>query len=776
MEEEKTAIHAEYEQERIAYQKLLKEYNMLEAANDDLKEKVNVLRGDKHDRTISNVSMTSSVMNEDDFTSMESAYGGSSASSQNDVGLMMKLQNALKEAHRERDQLEKRLEEAENTSGSSPQQSTDLLKLQDLEIENNKLREDMTKLRKSIADTTDNDNEAVREMADQYEMIQEELDRVKAECLQLRSVLANVQLSGSEADQVSLQSSDNVEEVLQAYETQKKVIQQLQSSLNIERDRANKSEKEMKVELEKLRVLSADQQSVIQTGMNKTPANQQEAFMQHELTRLTGENFDMREQNEAKEDQIKRLKRQMKMYMKRLQEAGMMASIVEIEERENRDHNDVGEGDQSMPVILKKESDQLGMLEYNKDQEDKLLRAIITELKPRTAAQMLPGLPAYVMFMLIRHLDHINDDRSVRTLIQGAISHVKKTIKKRGQTDIELKTLWLSNTLRLLHCLKQYSGEEQFQNASTEHQKSHCLRNFDLSAYRRVLSDIAVWIYQGITKVMEEEIQPVLVIALLEHEGISNLTNDKPRPQHRARAGSNDNNLDSSGHLDPKEALDQLLTLLTKFHMTLQKHGLDPEIISQIFRQIFYYLCAGSLNNLLLRKDMCHWSRGMQIRYNVAQLEQWARDQNLENEGTKVIDTLGPVIQATQLLQARKTEEDVTGICEMCDKLRVSQIIKILNLYTPADEFEERVSPAFVRKIQNKLQERAMEEAKNQVRIQRKTVETFSLFFMYFQVTLLMDTKFSFAVRFPFNPSNINLAELEIPELYSGVTPLVRKV
>ena len=39
--------------------------------------------------------------------------------------------------------------------------------------------------------------------------------------------------------------------------------------------------------------------------------------------------------------------------------------------------------------------------------------------------------------------------------------------------------------------------------------------------------------------------------------------------------------------------------------------------------------------------------------------------------------------------------------------------------------------------------ERAMEEAKN-------------------QVTLLMDTKFSFAVRFPFNPSNINFAELEV--------------
>ena len=105
------------------------------------------------------------------------------------------------------------------------------------------------------------------------------------------------------------------------------------------------------------------------------------------------------------------------------------------------------------------------------------------------------------------------------------------------------------------------------------------------------------------------------------------------------------------------------------------------------------------------------------------------------------------------------------------------------------DEFEERVSPAFVRKIQGRLQvmisdaksrnvmihskERAMEEAKN-------------------QVTLLMDTKFSFAVRFPFNPSNINFAELEVkfeilhteilnlnpqvPELYNNLPSLVRKV
>ncbi len=127
----------------------------------------------------------------------------------------------------------------------------------------------------------------------------------------------------------------------------------------------------------------------------------------------------------------------------------------------------------------------------------------------------------------------------------------------------------------------------------------------------------------------------------------------------------------------------------------------------------------------------------------------------------------------------------------MCSSLKVSQIIKILNLYTPADEFEERVSPSFVRKIQAKLQERAVAESEQQVRpsftyffqslnllfpisdtfLYILTFCTFSI-----QVTLLMDTKFSYAVRFPFNPSNIQLEELEIPEFYNSLQKLLKKV
>ena len=309
MEEEKAAIHAEYEQERIAYQKLLKDYNLLETANDDLKDRVTMLRGGgKSDRAVSNLSMTSSLMTEEDVSLVtmredESAYGGSMSDRSNvvsrqerdrnletvtvmpeDVGLMMKLQAALKEAHREKEVLEKKVEEYESSS-PRVEQSSEMLRLQELEMENVKLKEDMTRLRSAIVDS-DGDNEAVREMAEQYENIQEEYDRVKVECLQLKTVLANVQLSGSlESGEPGSLVSDNADDVMMAYETQKKVIQQLQASLNQEKVRSVRAERETRAELEKLRALSSEQQTVIQTNMNKSPTNQTEAYMQHELTR-----------------------------------------------------------------------------------------------------------------------------------------------------------------------------------------------------------------------------------------------------------------------------------------------------------------------------------------------------------------------------------------------------------------------------------------------------------------------------------------------------------
>jgi hypothetical protein len=111
------------------------------------------------------------------------------------------------------------------------------------------------------------------------------------------------------------------------------------------------------------------------------------------------------------------------------------------------------------------------------------------------AVNLLPGLPAYILFMCIRHTDYTNDDDKVRALLTATINTIKKVIKKRHE-DLDTTVLWLSNTLRLLHNLKQYSGDKTFQAENTQKQNEQCLHNFDLSEYRQVLSDIAVWIYQ----------------------------------------------------------------------------------------------------------------------------------------------------------------------------------------------------------------------------------------------------------------------------------------
>jgi len=59
-------------------------------------------------------------------------------------------------------------------------------------------------------------------------------------------------------------------------------------------------------------------------------------------------------------------------------------------------------------------------------------------------------------------------------------------------------------------------------------------------------------------------------------------------------------------------------------------------------------------------------------RYNLSQVEQWLRERRLHDGGA--LDVFEPMIEATQLLQARKTDADVASICDMCAHLSTSQV------------------------------------------------------------------------------------------------------
>ena len=699
--EEKARFQADADQERMAYQKLLQQYNRVEAQLENAQTELNHYRRQSiagipggsmasfysESEGIAGMNADGIIMDDGIFDGSVSGkssvrstlgkdrgrldnidwkdQGDENAGDIDPFALNSKLQQKVKELQDANENLKRKNEKRLNDEGNNNRdnrQTEELVKLQEYEMENNRLKTDLKKLRDSLSEG-DHSN-YLTELTNQYEKIQDELERRREECVQLRTILANVSLDGQPMSKLAdsgingdvgfgeMESIPEGDELVSAYDTQKRIITQLQQQMLEEKSDSREIEGELREELDSTRKTCEGQQNLIDQALSgkggRTTST--EACLQHEITRLTSENFDLRERVEGLNDNKRQYKRMLKAYMKKMSETGTTIPDIDFAAPLEGAVEQGAVMSELMSVIRKKDNDYLGIFEYRKEQEEQILKALIYDLKPKVALQMLPGLPAYILFMMIRYTDYVNNEGNVRSLIQQSIFFVKKVIKRKGMNDLEVKTLWLSNVLRILNNLMQYSGEKQYQAQSTEKQVDQSLRNFDLSEFRRVLRDVAIWIYQGITKLVEEEIQPILVAATLEHEGISGMGD--MTPQTSMIGGGVDESLQNkSSTIDPHEALDKLLRLLTRFHVIFTKHGLDPEIISQIFKQIFFYICAGSLNNLLLRKELCHWSRGMQIRYNIAQLEQWARDQKVHDDRSPVLDALAPIVQASQLLQ-----------------------------------------------------------------------------------------------------------------------------
>ncbi|XP_025081332.1 unconventional myosin-Va-like isoform X4 [Pomacea canaliculata] len=821
VEAAKRGLIQEFEAERSHHQRLVKEHARLQQRLENLQGEMQVLTSPTghHHRTPSDISAISTESfassadtekREDDedqgydtakrkgeavrkvpsFSEKSPAERLAPKKTEDvDVGLLLKLQNKVKDLEKDRARLLERLEKYEDEGGPGESgfirdSAFDALKMQELENEKDKLKREVERLMKSIAATTnfgDNGGQVSpaakefldqgslsRQLAfykDQFEAMTDELERRREECLQLRAMMADRMITMHSIAKESYGGQDDIvnedNELEMAYKTQKDLNRLLQNQLeNVEKELKRK-DKAYQQELVELRKENERQQKLIgqqrrqlkRNSLTLGPEAKIEATMQHEITRMTAENLDLRETIDKQSEQIRKLKKMLKIYAKKLKDgeglparwSWMTTSVsvtseiaAEIAAELEQDEKDKGGATMGATVKLR-ERTYMGMFEYRREDEGALIKNLILELKPKVAAGLIPGLPSYVLFMCVRHTDYINDDDKVKALLTGTINGIKKVVKKHTD-DLERVTLWLANTCRLMHTLKQYSGDKQFQVDNQPRQNEMCLRNFDLSEYRQVFSDLAIWIYQTLIKFMQELLQPSIVPAILEHEAIAGLTASKPSGL-RGRSSSNARDLDDGK--EDAHSLDALMRTLNSYMRILTQHAVDPELVKQIFRQLYYFMCAGALNNLLLRKDMCNWSKGMQIRYNLSHMEQWLRDNKLQESGAQL--ALDPIVQASQLLQARKTDSDVESICEMCSKLTIAQIIKILNLYTPVDEFEERVPISFIRKIQSRLKSRPDAAAAG-------------------SNTLLMDTKFTYPVTFPFNPSSILLDSVEVPE------------
>lgn len=78
----------------------------------------------------------------------------------------------------------------------------------------------------------------------------------------------------------------------------------------------------------------------------------------------------------------------------------------------------------------------------------------------------------------------------------------------------------------------------------------------------------------------------------------------------RKRAGSDPRPAGSS----EGATMAAVLKVLGALHAAMQRQELPSALMEQAFRQLIHLLAASALNSLLLRKDVCCWNRGLQIR------------------------------------------------------------------------------------------------------------------------------------------------------------------
>jgi len=364
-----------------------------------------------------------------------------------------------------------------------------------------------------------------------------------------------------------------------------------------------------------------------------------------------------------------------------------------------------------------------------KEDDNKLVKRLITQLKTEvvTGPGSLPGLPAHIMFMCVRYADHCNDESRIQELLTAMITGITSVSRKQSKDSIIL-IFWMSNCLTLLHDLTQFSGEEPYHSRISLYMQEYALKNYDLSDYRNLLSDQCVNIYHTIVKTIQDDLQPMIVSGMLEHDSIPGMASTTSFSGGRKKSTTDNHDTIS------------IINRLQFYLQLMSTQSVSFSIIKQLVRQVLYFINASLVNTLLLRKDLCHWSKGIQIRYNLSQVEQWVREQNMDIEDTTVLDSLAEIRQASQLLQMNKsTNDNAAAICETCHSLNPLQIQKLLTLYSPSSEFEERVPQSIIKFVLN-----------------YKAIEP--------GVKLMLDPNKLQAVVFNFEPKEIDLTMLDIPD------------
>ncbi|NWQ65604.1 MYO5B protein, partial [Neopipo cinnamomea] len=148
------------------------------------------------------------------------------------------------------------------------------------------------------------------------------------------------------------------------------VLRLLEAQLQDQRRKYEEEMEALRNELDAMQEELHKQQQASLQSLHLSPEVLVELRLQQEITRLTNENLDLKELLEKLEKNEKKLKKQLKIYMKKVQDFEASQTTLPADRRPH---------ESSMQVaVQRKEKDFQGMLEYHKEDEPLLIRNLIT--------------------------------------------------------------------------------------------------------------------------------------------------------------------------------------------------------------------------------------------------------------------------------------------------------------------------------------------------------------------------------------------------------------
>ena len=287
---------------------------------------------------------------------------------------------------------------------------------------------------------------------------------------------------------------------------------------------------------------------------------------------------------------------------------------------------------------------------YNFDPEHE--RAYLAHLVVNMASNQFTFklMPAYGLFMMFHGQIAQNETSLMKLQCRVAALLEMATNASQKEHNLSKLALLLANTSELLAAMRT---DETLVSTSGNAQVT--ITSCVVTAFQAILADT------------KARISPALPAVLYEDAAFADTSASQIQSTRGAQA----------------QTMDDLCNTLTELHDLLTQCLLGPSMVKEMFDSVFYFIGAAVFNIFIESKDkqMYRWDRGLLIRFNLANLVEWAEQRDL---GVQL--HLERIMQAAQLLQVNKSSlAHLDAVCDSCASLNSLQINKVLSKYVPAE-------------------------------------------------------------------------------------------